>query len=241
MIEKTFVYGDSFSNYKFANSLDASIQRKDMWYNHISVGDVIDRTKPGKSPYTMFLQATHDAITNTDPVRMIVALGACQRLTTYTDGWYEEETLKDVDPNTPLPDPARRTTLTDCEPHLDRAEVNKQNMAQFHPTLLWASIYKHTLDLALRCDTQGHQLIILHMNTTPDNTWINRSHPLIAPLCERAEALPNYITEHESCNHLCRQQGIRPMDYDTYGWHGHHGHDGHRYFGTYIAEKRPWN
>ena len=241
MIEKTFVYGDSFSNYEYTKILEPSLKSTDMWYNHIAKGDVIDRTKPGKSPHTMFLQATHDAITHADPVRMIVALGACQRLTVYTDGWNEEETLKDVDPDTPLPNPARRTTLDDCEPFLDRAERNMQNMAQFHPTLIWANIYKDILDLALRCDSQAHELLILHMNTTPDNTWINKSHPLVAPLCERAEALPNYMTEQESCNLFCQRHDIRPVDYEQYGWQGHHGVEGQHCFGTHIAGKQPWN
>lgn len=241
MIEKTFVYGDSFSNYEYTKNLEPSLQRTDMWYNHIAKGDVIDRTKPGKSPHTMFLQATHDAITHADPVRMIVALGACQRLTVYTDGWHEEETLKDVDPDTPLPNPPRRTTLDDCEPFLDRAEMNMQNMAQFHPTLIWANIYKDILDLALRCGSQAHELLILHMNTTPDNTWINKSHPLVAPLCERAEALPNYMTEQESCNLICQRHDIRPVDYEQYGWQGHHGVEGQHCFGTHIAGKQPWN
>jgi len=240
MIEKTFVYGDSFSSVQFISTL-CDITQQQMWYHAFVEGELVDRTKPGKSPHTMFLQATHDAITHAHPVRMIVALGACQRLTAYTDGWNEEETLKDVDPNTPLPSEPRRTTLTDCERYFDRVIMSKQNMDQFHPTLIWANIYKHILDLALRCDSQAHELLILHMNTTPDNTWIHKSHPLIAPLCERAEALPNYMTELESCNLVCQRQGIRPMDYEQYGWQGHHGPEGQTSFGTYMAEKQPWN
>jgi len=240
MIEKSFVYGDSFSSVQFISTL-CDITQQQMWYHAFVEGELVDRTKPGKSPHTMFLQATHDAITHAHPVRMIVALGACQRLTAYTDGWNEEETLKDVDPNTPLPSEPRRTTLTDCERYFDRVIMSKQNMDQFHPTLIWANIYKHILDLALRCDSQAHELLILHMNTTPDNTWIHKSHPLIAPLCERAEALPNYMTELESCNLVCQRQGIRPMDYEQYGWQGHHGPEGQTSFGTYMAEKQPWN
>ena len=54
---KTIVYGDSFSNHEYINSL-APINREDMWYMKIAMGDVVDRTRPGKSPFTMFLQAT---------------------------------------------------------------------------------------------------------------------------------------------------------------------------------------
>ena len=240
MVEKTFVYGDSFSSVHYISTL-CGITQQQMWYHDLVEGELVDRTKVGKSPHTMFLQATHDAITHDHPVRMIVALGACQRLTVYTDGWNGEETLKDVDPNTPLPDPARRTTLEDCERFLDRAEANMHNIEQFHPTLIWANIYKDILDLALRCDSKAHELLILHMSTTPDNTWINKAHPLIAPLCEQAEALPNYITEHDSCNLICQRQGIRPVDHAQYGWQGHHGPEGQKIFGTYVAEKQPWN
>ena len=236
MIEKTFIYGDSFSNHEHINGLEA-LDRNSMWYAPLSVGDTIDRTKMGKSPPTMFLQATHDAMTQKTPVRMIVALGACARLTEYTDEWHAEEKLKDVDPSTPLPEPARKTTLNDCEPYLDRVEITEHNMSQFHPTLLWANIYKGIADLNLLCGSRGHQLLVLHMNTTPDNTWINKSHPLIAPLCRHAEALDNYLTEQESCCHLCQTNGIKPLDYDTYGWQGHHGIEGQSYFGSHVHKR----
>ena len=203
----------------------------------IAMGDVVDRTRPGKSPFTMFLQATHDALTEKSPVRMIVALGACQRLPIYTDGWYADEKLKPCDPNTPLPSPARPTTMDDCEQYIDRAEVSRENILQFHPTLLWASIFKGISDLALRCENNGHQLLILHMNTCPDSVWINKSHPLIKPLCDYAENLINYLSEHESCKLLCEEQGIRPLDHDQWSWSGHHGLKGQLFFGEHVRKK----
>ena len=244
MVEKTFIYGDSFSNLECLRTMSDIVQEQ-MWYAPFVQGRLIDRTKPGKSPLTMFLQATHDALTEQRPVRMIVALGACVRLPVYTDGWYDEERLGVVDPTTPWPSPARKTTLTDCEPYFDRVGINRQNTQQFHPTMLWANIYKNISDLHTRCDVDGHQLMVLHMNTTPDNTWINKQHPLVRPLCEHAESLDNYITEKHSCNQLCRQQKIQPLDYHTYGWDGHHGPEGQQHFGArvsaIVAERRVWN
>lgn len=244
MIEKTLIYGDSFSNYEYINKLHP-IDRDDMWYTSMTIGYTVDRTKVGQSPHTMFLQATHDAITEEKPVRIIVALGACNRLTEYTDGWYGEEKLKDVDPKTPLPDPARKTTLSDCEPYFDCVHATKHNMSLFHPTLLWANIYKGIADLDLWCRYKGHELLVLHMHTTPDNTWINKRHPLIAPLCQHTEALSNYLTEWESCCRLCEIAGIQPLDHHKYGWQGHHGVDGQRHFGSHVQARvealEPWN
>ena len=244
MVEKTFVYGDSFSSVQFISTL-CDIKRQQMWYHEFVENELVDRTKAGQSPFTMFLQATHDAITETSGVRMIIALGACHRLPTYTDGWYGEEQLKPVDPTTPLPAPARPTTLSDCEKYLGRASMTKENLLQFHPTLMWAMIYKGIVDLGLRCAQQGHQLLVLHMNTTPTTPWINKSHPLIAPLCQHAESMRNYITEADSCCQVCQRSAVRPADYDSYGWQGHHGPEGQAYFGKHIqqivAQRQLWN
>lgn len=244
MIEKTFVYGDSFSDHEFINSL-ANIKHDEMWYAQFVEGDLTARTRSGKCPQTMFLQATHDAIIEQKPVRMIVALGVCERLTVYTDGWYDKESLKEHDPTTPLPMPARRTTLTDCEQYFAQAAPNRHNTQQFHPTLIWANIFKGILDLHLLCKSRGHQLLLLHMNATPDSVWINKRHPLIRPLCEHAESLHNYLGEQHSCHELCRQQQIRPLDYDKYGWQGHHGREGQRHFTaevrSMLAERNIWN
>ena len=244
LTEKTIIYGDSFSSLDYIRTL-CDIHRGQMWYAPLVCGELTDRTRAGKSPFTMFLQATHDAITEASPVRMIVALGACHRLPTYTDGWYGEEQLKPVDPNTPLPDPARPTTLSDCEKYLDRASMTKDNLPQFHPTLMWAMIYKGIVDLGLRCAEHGHQLLVLHMNTTPTTPWINKTHHLIAPLCQRAESMQNYIMEVDSCCHICQQSDVRPLDYDSYNWQGHHGPEGQAIFGKHIkkliAQRQLWN
>ena len=244
MIEKTFVYGDSFSNLALLTEL-SDIKQEQMWYTPFIEGELVDRTRPGKSPFTMFLQATHDAVTEGKTVRMIVALGSCARLPVYTDGWFDEEKLRDIDPNTPWPSEPQRTTLTDCEKYFDRVVLSKQNMHQFHPTMLWANLYKNILDLDTRCKDEGHQLMVVHMNTTEDAVWVNKRHPLVRPLCERAESLPNYFNESESCCRLCEIAGIHPLDHHKYGWQGHHGVEGQQHFSQHmqarIRETAIWN
>ena len=244
MIEKTFVYGDSFSNLEFLSQMGDILQEQ-MWYAPFVEGELVDRTKPGKSPFTMFLQATHDAVTERKTVRMIVALGSCERLPVYTDGWFDEEQLRDIDPDTPLPSEPKRTTLTDCERYFDRVVITKQNMHQFHPTMLWANLYKNILDLDTRCRAEGHQLVVLHMNATQDSVWVNKRHPLVRPLCERVESLPNYFDESESCRRLCEIAGITPMDASEYGKDGHHGVEGQQHFCRHmrarIRETGIWN
>ena len=223
----------------------SSIRPEQMWYAPFIQGEMVDRTKPGQSPFTMFLQATHDAITEQEPVRIIVALGACERLPVYTDGWFDDEKLKDIDPSTPFPHKPRRTTLTDCGQYFDRALINKHTTEQFHPTMLWANIYKNIIDLHTRCGQEGHQLMIVHMNAAQDDVWINKSHPLVRPLCERAESFDNYFTEDESCRLLCEAAGIEPIDSDLYGRHGHHGPEGQQHFSKHmqarVQETAIWN
>ena len=243
MVEKTFVYGDSFSSHRFISTL-CDITQQDMWYWPSVEGELVDRTKAGKSPAIMFLQATHDIVTATRPVRIIVALGVCNRVPVYTDGWYEKEQLSWQDPNTPWPDKPRETTLTDCEQYFESASLDRIDPNQLHPSLMWSQIYKGITDLAIRCAQQGHQLLVVHMNASAVDR-IKKSHPLIAPLCQQAETLDCYINEWTSCRMVCKDQGILAVDADRYGTNGHHGPEGQRAFGQQvkgIAEaRRLWN
>ena len=243
MVEKTFVYGDSFSSVQFISTL-CDITHQQMWYHDFVAGELVDRTKVGKSPATMFLQATHDAITEKKPVRIIVALGACGRVPIYTDGWYEEEQLSWQDPATPWPDKPRETTMTDCEQYFASASLDRIDPQQLHPSLMWSQIYKGITDLALRCVQQQHQLLVLHMNASA-NDRIKKRHPLIAPLCQQAESLDCYIDESHSCMTVCEDKAIRSMDHDRYDVHGHHGPEGQaefaRHVGKIVEERRLWN
>ena len=230
MVEKTFVYGDSFSSHRFISTL-CDITQQDMWYWPMVEGELVDRTKSGKSPAAMFLQATNDSLMETAPVRILVALGVCQRVPVYKDGWWHEEQLpRDLDA---------------CELYLDSAEVGGFHPDQLHPTLMWSQIYKGITDLAIRCGQQGHQLLVVHMNASATVDRIKKTHPLIAPLCQQAEALDCYVNEWLSCKTVCDSQGIVPLDADRYGDNGHHGPEGQRAFGTQVKgiveARRLWN
>ena len=243
MVEKTFVYGDSFSSVQFISTL-CDITQQQMWYHGLVEGELVDRTKAGKSPATMFLQATHDIVTATRPVRILVALGVCGRVPIYTDGWYHEEQLSWQDPNTPWPDKLRETTLTDCEQYFESASPDRIDPQQLHPSLMWSQIYKGITDLAVRCGQQQHQLLVLHMNASAIDR-IKKRHPLIAPLCLQAESLECYINEWQSCRTVCEEQGIMAEDADRYGADGHHGPEGQRAFGQQVKgiveARRLWN
>tara|TARA_A100001015_G_scaffold201718_1_gene225218 strand:- start:1725 stop:2444 length:720 start_codon:yes stop_codon:yes gene_type:complete len=230
----TVIYGDSFSNLEIVRDLcGRQTDRTDMWYHGFCTGDLIDRTTPRKTPGTMFLQATHDALTRKTPTRLIVALGVCERLPAYTDGWYGEEVINEDN------------NMDDCEPYFTETEVNRSNMAQLHPTLMWTQIYKEIVQLSLLCDTHRHQLMITHMNTDAVGQYINKRHPLIRPLCQLAESLPCYFNEQHSCKTVCQEAGVKPLDYAQYGWDGHHGPEGQRIFAEHMAtlakEAQLWN
>ena len=243
MIEKTFVYGASSSSLQFMSTL-CDITQQQMWYHDFVEGVLVDRTKAGKSPSTMFLQATHDIVTSTQPVRILVALGTCYRVPIYTDGWHEKEQLTWQDPTTPWYYPPRETTLGDCEQYLDSARLDGIDPQQLHPTLVWAQIYKGITDLAVRCGQQQHQLLVVHMIACA-NDKVKKEHPLIAPLCRQAESLDCYINEVHSCRTVCESKGIRSMDHDQYGVQGHHGPEGQaefaRHVGKIIEERQLWN
>ena len=176
----------------------------------------------------MFLQATHDCVTHNEPTRMVIALGPLERLPMYTDLWHEEEVLKPVDAN------GQPCNLSDCHEYfrsftLD--DINRKTQNLFHPTYLWAKLYSDVLKLDTLCRGLGHQLLVLHMSVIKIPYHVG--HPLVDPL-ERAIASVRYISEHNSCTNLCWQAGIKPWDYDRYGWIGHHSAEGQRHFGEQI-------
>ena len=223
---RTIVYGDSFS---FPGTCNTSAD--DMWYTHVfaPTQEILNRAKPLNNTETMFLQATHDCVTHKEPAQLVIALGPLQRLPTYTDGWYDKETLKPVD------EEGHNTDLSHCQQHFNsfvwRDAEEGKNLDLFHPTYLWARLYSNIITLDALCRQLGHRLLVLHMSVHDRD--FNTDHPLIRPLGERVSDL-DYIGETHSCTSVCRQANIKPWDYDKYGWIGHHSADGQRHFGLHI-------
>ena len=238
MYNKIFIYGDSFSHPPACRTVET-----DMWYHHAfsahTTAQFISRTNTRMSADNMFLQAGHDCITQSDPAHMVIALGPLQRVSMYTDGWYSEEQLQDIDYATAgkrFPALPRQTDLTDCWPYFDSlrpSAANRENINLFHPTLLWAKLYDHIVKLDALAHKHGHSITVLHMSHTEKE--YNQNHPLVTPL-ERAAMQCNYITEAHSCSAVCQQAGIKPWDFDLYGNGGHHSTEGQIYFGNYIKQ-----
>jgi hypothetical protein len=230
---ETIIYGDSFSN-----SDACRCTAEQMWFAQVfdDTNNITDRTKSQNNVDTMFLQATHDCVTHSAPTRMVIALGPLQRLGMYTDGWYESERLLALDGD------GRPHDLADCQQYFSSFtvdHVNRHTQNLFHPTYLWAKLYSDILRLDALCARSGHRLLVLHMSVTkrPYNT----GHPLVAPL-ERAMDRARYINEEHSCTRVCEQAGIRPWDYDRYGWIGHHSAEGQAHFGRHIRSiLQSWN
>lgn len=241
MAKKVIIYGDSFSTPTYCNTVCES-----MWYRHVVVDNETNfvlRARPGNSTGHMFLEASHDCITNTHPITMIVGIGVLQRLPTYTDGWHDESVLTDIDLTiNPWPDPPRKTDLTDCLKYMDsyRADCVDDNRRHgriivdlFHPTLLWANLYKDIIGLNCLAKKHGHRLLIVHMSHYETEYFCN--HPLTKPL-EIAAQQCDYFPPIHSCNQVCHDAGIKPWDYEKYGRHGHHSVQGQQYFGKYIKD-----
>ena len=217
-----------------------------MWYRYVfsqyKDEQFINRTKPSNSVGTMFLQAGHDCLTNIVPIMIIVALGPLQRLPMYTDGWYGQETLTDVDVVTAkerYPLPPRPTDLGDCQQYFERydvKDVTKKSINLFHPTLLWANLYDQVVKLDALTRARNHKMMIVHMCHNEKEYNIN--HPLVRPL-ELAAVRCNYINEENSCSLICKRAGIQPHDFNEWGYFGHHSAEGQRHFGKHI--KQLWN
>lgn len=223
---RTILYGDSYSFPEACNT-----DNNDMWYAHVfnSAQEILNRAKPWNNPETMFLQATHDCVTHKEPTQFVVALGPLQRLPTYEDGWYDEETLRAND------EVGHRTDLSHCQQYFGsfvwRNAQEAKHLALFHPTLTWARLYSKIITLDALCRSAGHRLLVLHMSVYQKD--YNELHPLISPLSDRVSDL-DYIDETHSCNSVCMEAKIKPWDYDKYGWMGHHSAEGQKHFGLHI-------
>jgi hypothetical protein len=240
MFAKIIIYGDSFSTPAICRTDEVG-----MWYRSVfpSYGDshFLNRARPGNSVGNRFLESGHDWITHSGPSMLVIAMGPLQRLSSYTDGWYEQEKLKEQDPESArdlYPLPARKNDLSDCEKYLEGYSVNKQIkdkriMNLFHPTLLWSSMYDQIIKLDALASRHGHSILVLHMSHLQRE--YNEKHPLVYPL-EQAALQCNYITEEHSCHAVCKEAGIKPWDFEEYRWFGHHSREGQKFFGEYIKK-----
>jgi hypothetical protein len=184
----------------------------------------------------MFLEATHDAVTRSEPTNFVIALGPMGRLLRYQDGWYDQERLTEHRPEDGSP-----ATLTDASARFKsfrweeiKSTIDKSFTELFHPTLLWAMLFKEILCLQALCLARGHKLLVLHMHHMEQEYY--ERHVLLAPLLTAVRQSQCYLHIEHSCANVCHRAGIRPHDHDRYGVHGHHGPEGQLHFGLYIRE-----
>jgi hypothetical protein len=75
--------------------------------------------------------------------------------------------------------------------------------------------------------------------------WQSPYHPMVKPLLQRINGIPNYIGHEHSCYSLCKEHDVRAVDWQEYGPAGHQGPEGQRLFGNYIKqisdERKIWN
>jgi hypothetical protein len=227
------IYGDSFST----PSCCASTPEQ-MWFRHAWPNDTViaNRARALNGPQAMFLEATHDAITRSEPTRLVIALGPLSRLPQYLDGWYDKEQLTEH-----RPEDGHVATLADASARLrsftwqDMQSSSDRGLTDFfHPTLLWSVLFKDVLCLQALCRDRGHELLVLHMSHM-DQDYYER-HVLLAPLLAAVRQRQCYLHIEHSCSNVCHRAGIRPHDHDKYGVLGHHGPEGQRHFGLYIRE-----
>lgn len=227
------VYGDSFST-----PVSSLTDPDKMWFRYAwpDHGVLVNRSRPSNSTQAMFLEATHDAITRTEPTKLVVALGPLSRLPIYRDGWYDREQLTEN-----RPEDGSTATLADASARLQSLRVDELESAPskslidlFHPTLLWSVLFQQVLCLGALCRDRGHDLRVLHMSHAKQDYY--GRHVLTSPLQLAVSREGSYLHIEHSCSSVCHRAGIRPHDYDQYGWGGHHGPEGQRHFGLYIRQ-----
>lgn len=230
------VYGDSFSTPDSCRS-----RPEEMWFRFAWPDSPVafNRSRPYHNTQGMFLEATHDAITRSEPTRLVVALGPLSRLPRYEDGWFDREMLTNIRPEDGSPatlvDASRRlksVIFSDLE-KLD-AKTSTRLMDMLHPTLLWSRLFQDVINLSALCVQRGHELVVLHMSHRNQDYYDH--HVLLAPLYRAAQETGSYCHFGHSCTRVCELAGILPWDHHLYGVGGHHGPKGQEYFGRYVRD-----
>ena len=214
---KTFVYGDSFSNHEICKC-----PQDRMWYSRFVEGELIDRTRAGASTQEMFLLAATDALTHTGE-RFLFGAGVLYgRLPIYSDGVYTDEKI------------GAAHSLEECLPYVETQKFEPRfSVAMFHHTWVWATFYTQVAAMSALLQSRGHEWLLTHMST-PKDEHFNPQHPLIKNSHEHVNAMKNYVDHANSCQQVCMEWGIRPLDWQTYGRHGHHTMEGQQFFGKWI-------
>tara|TARA_B100001094_G_scaffold29509_1_gene24612 strand:- start:558 stop:1355 length:798 start_codon:yes stop_codon:yes gene_type:complete len=260
MFDKIINYGCSFT---VAESCECA--EEDIWFRHAlkeyPADKFINRAIEGQAIDMMCLEAVHDCLSQQGKLLQIFSIPPITRLPTWTDGWYGEAKLK------PLNDKGQPNKLEDCqkyfapfsasdiaaklEPHIPNNDIGtnitmintdksmQENIRSamrpmFHPVLRWARLYSNILQLDTLSPKHGNKIVFAHMHYTEDEYSVN---PLITPLEERVKQMPNYFDESISCDKICFEAGIDPVDADTFGRQGHHGAAGHEYFGKFMSDR----
>ena len=215
---KTFVYGDSFTNSELCKC-----PKDKMWYAPLVEGELVDRTRVSASTEEMFLKATNDAVNHTN-ARFIFGTGVMySRVMIYTAQLYVNEQV-------------RQGTFDDCLPYFDTQEsIESLHVGMFHHTLVWSKYLSNIVTLDSLLKAQSHQWFMVHMNTDK-HEYHSPGNPLVLPLLKRTAAMPNYLDQRHSCIRICKDAGIRPYDYDKFGWSGHHSAEGQQLFSSHVVK-----
>ena len=153
------------------------------------------------------------------------------RLTTYTDGLYENEQIRAHHP------------VEDCLKYFKTHTLEMgDNPDMFHHTLVWTRYLTQIILTDLLLPAGSWMAVQMHC-TRED--WQSPNHPMVKHLLDRVNGIPNYIDQDHSCNSLCNDWGILPHDWQIHSRHGHQGAEGQGRFREHIAaiaeERNLWN
>jgi len=225
MFDKIINYGDSFTT-----AHECQCAEDNLWFRKLfkdyPAETFINRAKSGNNFSYMFLEASHDALTQQGKLLQIVSLGVLQRLPLYTDGWYDKETLK------------TNSSLTDCQKYFETLYVKDLHDPKltnlYHPTLIYAELFNKMQHLHELADKNNNKIVFVHM-FHKDKEY-NERHPLIEPFENNVLQIGNYFDHTLSCNNICFDAGIEPVDADKYGRYGHHGAEGQKMFADQMSD-----
>lgn len=216
-----YVDGDSYSTPNFCVDADHSYWK--LFANRIGALSVTNHAYTGKSNEGMFRNATRFCLENTkDKVFVLIGLSHLERfdLVDYS----VQSTIVNKNPV-----PAEHGVLS--ESFKDDASRSSQFNREFEECVFLSKLINFYGFLKTRKNVS----FMIHFCSKP---LVQSNIPMLESLYHEVTNYPEVVNLFKDTYQTVNQdQGIKPVDFKSYGWAGHHGVEGNQVYVNYLVKK----
>ena len=218
--------GDSFSNAKAC-----LCDEKQMWYWPIvekTQSQLFDRTRAGASLEEISIKLRH-ALAEDIPVdQVLIGLPPLDRRPTLDMPWETN----------PIDQQKKETDYYNFFGRVNALDIPDKIIHFVHPLLVLANSMSSILYMIESCETRGIECLVVNM--THDfyqyNGVLVDQHPFTKKIFNELSLNKKFMPHNRSCKNICRENNVKPWDFEQFSWTGHHGAEGQTVFSKYVLE-----